>query len=465
MSNFFYLAANSSQGALDLIEEAEDAIILFEPDNGGSLKHEARFRSLERAGRAISIDSGAVKTFRRQPLESSIDQRERIVRAVLADFKVFLLRMRFLRIDHEGVFSGLGYFSDVVDYALTLSEKHQPEKVFCGTTPHTVESWLVVRTLEEYGARVVRLIASPLPWVLLPIQGLTNTAGCSLTGGQNPRPKRSTVVDHYLSLLRGDYLAATPYYEKKPVRSIPRRLLSALCQWGPRELMRYAEKLIIKREFKRAASRRVGHGPYAVYFLHYQPEANTLPEADLYVDQFQAVKKLSDAMPSGMSLLIKEHPSILSKRSDRRWRPVGFYERLLSLPNTCICPPDLNTFEVIDRAVFVASIAGVCLTEAMARGKVAVTFYTPRFALFRNGLVVDANLCSVTELRALFSQVSEGQWTVNEGQLRESFEVVMSSGYDGALDDTCIPQSGSQSARNSERATCLAIRDVLDGVL
>ena len=112
-----------------------------------------------------------------------------------------------------------------------------------------------------------------------------------------------------------------------------------------------------------------------------------------------------------------------------------------------------------------ASIAGVCLTEAMARGKVAVTFYTPRFALFRNGLVVDANLCSVTELRALFSQVSEGQWTVNEGQLRESFEVVMSSGYDGALDDTCIPQSGSQSARNSERATFLAIRDVLDGVL
>lgn len=461
MSRFFYLGANIHQEALDLIRQVEDSVVLYERED--ALHVTETLGQLERAGRAHSVDRSAVESFRRRPCESSIDQRERIVRTVLGDFKVFLLRMRFLRVDHEGAFKGIGYFSDVVDYALTLAETHRPDTVFCAYTPHTVESWLIVRTLEEFGARVVRLIASPLPWVLLPIQGLANANRCNLPA--RVRPARSVAVDRYLSILRGDYLAAMPYYEKHPARFAPGRLLSAVAAWRPRDLVKYLEKRAIQREFERAASRPLDDGPYAVYFLHYQPEMNTVPEADLYADQFQAVKKLSDALPPGMRLLIKEHPSTFSKRCDRRWRPSGFYERLLSLPNTRICPADLGTFELIDRAVFVASIAGVCLTEALARGKAAVTFCTPRFALFRTGLVIDANLCSVTELRGLFSRVAAGEWAVDERDLRESFERLMSGGYDGALDDTYIPQSAAQSYANSKRANCLAISDVLDGTL
>lgn len=461
MSKFFYLGANIHQEALDIIQQAGDAVVLYEREN--ALHVMKTLDQLEQTERAYSIDRSAVESFRRQPCESSIDRREQIVRAVLNDFKVFLLRMRFLRVDHEGAFKGFGYFSDVIDYGLTLAETHQPEMVFCSYTPHTVESWLVVRTLEEIGAKVIRLIASPLPWVLLPAQGLNNAGGCNLPA--RARPTRSTAIDRYLSILRGDYSAAIPYYEKLPARFAPRRLLSLVANWRPQDLVKHLEKRTVQRDFEHAASRPLGDGPYAVYFLHYQPEMNTLPEADLYCDQFQAVKKLSDALPPGMRLLIKEHPSTFSKRCDRRWRPAGFYERLLSLPNTYICPADMGTFDLIDRAAFVASIAGICLTEALARGKAAVTFYTPRFALFSTGLVIDANLRSVTELRELFSRVAAGEWQVDEGALRESLERLMFSGYDGALDDTYIPQSMSQAAANSKRANCLAIRDVLDGKL
>jgi hypothetical protein len=461
MSKFFYLGANIHQQALDIIRDAGGAVVLYERED--ALHVTETLSQLERAGRAYSVDRSAVETYRRRPCESSMDQRERVLRSVLGDFKVFLLRMRFLRVDHEGAFRGVGYFSDVVDYALALAETHRPETVFCAYTPHTVESWLVVRTLEEFGARVIRLIASPLPWVLLPVQGLVNAGGCNLSA--RARPLRSVAVDRYLSILRGDYSVAMPYYEKQSSRFAPGRPLAAVARWRPRDLVKYLEKRLVQREFERASLRPLGDGAYAVYFLHYQPEMNTVPEADLYADQFQAVKKLSDALPPGMRLLIKEHPSTFSKRCDRRWRPAGFYERLLSVPNTRICPADLGTFELIDRAVFVASIAGVCLTEALARGKAAVTFYTPRFALFRTGLVIDANLCSVTELRGLFSRVAAAEWAVDERDLRESFERLMSSGYDGALEDTYIPQSVPQAAANSKRANCLAVRDVLDGVL
>ncbi|GEM_PF-6319872 len=457
----FYLGANIHQEALDIIRCSADALVLYEQDDSRHVME--TLAGMAGEGRAFSIDQGEITSSARAVCESSIDDRERIVQEVLSDFKVFLLRMRFLRVDLEGAFEGFGYFTDVVDYALKLAEGRRPDIVFCAYTPHTVESWIVVRTLEELGARVIRLISSPLPWVLLPVQGLINGPDCDLRAKE--RPVRSTAVWQYLSILRGDYSTAMPYYEKASRRFTFRNLFSSLARWDVRDIAKYIEKRAVRRDFERAASPLVAVEPYAIYFLHYQPEMNTLPEAGLYCDQFQAVKKLADALPTGISLLIKEHPSTFSKRCDRRWRPTGFYERLRSLPNTHICPAYISTFDLIDKSIFVASIAGVCLTEALARGKAAVTFYTPRFAQFQKGLVIDANLSTVSELREIFAEVTHGEWLVNDDDLRESFERLMVCGYDGALDDTYIPQSVGQSYANSKRANCLAIQDVIDGKL
>ncbi|TVT58081.1 MAG: hypothetical protein FHK82_05045 [Sedimenticola thiotaurini] len=461
MITFFYLGANIHQEALDIIQRSVDAVVLYEQED--SVHVMETLVGMADGDRAFSIDRDEISSAVRAACESSIDDRERIVQAVLSDFKVFLLRMRFLRVDLKGAFDGFGYFSDVVDYALKLAEGRRPKVVFCSYTPHTVEAWIVVRTLEELGARVVRLIPSPLPWVLLPVQGLLNLTGCNLKAKE--RPVRSAAVDEYLSILRGDYSAAIPYYEKALRRSSFRHFFSSLSRWSVRDIAKYMEKRAVQRDFERVASSLVEGESYAIYFLHYQPEMNTLPEAGLYCDQFQAVKKLVDALPSGVTLLIKEHPSTFSKRCDRRWRPAGFYERLGSLPNTRICLANTATFDLIDKSLFVASIAGICLTEALARGKAAVIFYTPRFAQFNKGLVIDANLSTVSELRETFTSIVHGEWVVNEEDLHESFERMMSCGYDGALDDTYIPQSVAQSAANSKRANCIAIEDVIDGRL
>lgn len=461
MKAFFYLGANIHQEALDLIRREPNAAVLYEREDAMHVM--ATLARLGNSERAFPIDRGAVLTSARKVRQSSSEERERIVRAVLSDFKVFLLRMRFLRVDLAGAFDGFGYFSDVVDHALTLAEGRRPEVVFCAYTPHTVESWIVIRTLEELGARVVRLISSPLPWVLLPVQGLVNAQGCGLVARK--RKVRSAAANEYLGILRGDYAKAIPYYEKSARGGGLWRLLADLGRWRVRDLAKWLDKRTVRREFELASSRPPTGEVFAAYFLHYQPEMNTLPEADLYCDQFQAIRKLVDALPPGVQLLIKEHPSTFSKNCDRRWRPAGFYARLLSLPNTRLCSADMGTFEIIDRSIFVASIAGVCLTEALARGKAAVSFYTPRFDHFKRGLVIDANLGTVSELRDVFAAVAAGTWAVPEDSLHASFEQTMVSGYDGALDDSYIPQSAGQSYANSKRADCLAIQDVLDGVL
>lgn len=458
---FFYLGANIHQEALDIIRSERDAVVLYEDEDSRHVMDS--LAGMAQDGRAHSIDSRTIVASAKAMETPFQEERERVLRAVLGDFKVFLLRMRFLRIDISGAFDGFAYFSDVVDYAIKLVGARRPETVFCAYTPHTVESWIIVRTIEELGARVVRLISSPLPWVLLPVQGLVNAGGCNLKA--QPRPTRSHAIDEYLARLRGEYSAAMPYYEKAASLLSPDRLRSMIKGLRPRDLAKQMEKRAVWNEFQAAATPIPDGASFGVYFLHYQPEMNTLPEADLFCDQFQAVSKLAAALPEGAFLVVKEHPSTFSKRCDRRWRPKGFYARFLSLPNVRICPAETGTFELIDRAMFVASIAGVCLTEALARGKPAVSFYTPRFAEFSAGLVIDANLAKLSELRAAFLAIANGEYPVDRDALRGSLERVMVCGYDGALEHTYIPNSVSEAAANSKRANCLAIRDVIDGIL
>ena len=460
---YFYLGANIHQEAIDIISNASNSLIIYEKNN--ALHVLETLESMERDGRAFSIDKPKIVASCRLLDGPFIEDRERILHAVLNDFKVFLLRMRYLRADLTGAFNGLAYFSDVIDYAIKLVGENRPNVVFCSYTPHTVESWIVVRTFEELGARVIRLIDSPMPWVLLPVQGLSNKAGVNLSSV--PRAVRSYAIDEYLDKLSSDYSIAIPYYEKLATQGLGlvRRLMDSLKRLAPREVMYQLEKRAVWKEFQLAAEPLPDRVVFGVYFLHYQPEMNTLPEAGIYCDQFQAVSKLANALPPGVILVVKEHPSTFAKRCDRRWRPRGFYARFLELPNVKICPAKTGAFELIDRSLFVASIAGVCMTEALARSKPVVTFFTPRFADFFGEVVIDANQATINQLRHSLSLIAYGKLTVSRDKLRKSIESLIACGYDGALDNTYLPNSVDESYGNSMRANRLALKDVIAGSL
>ena len=108
-----------------------------------------------------------------------------------------------------------------------------------------------------------------------------------------------------------------------------------------KKFVKWILKQKVRNEMYRYVSDISTESRYGVYFLHVQPEANTMPEAGIYFDQFQLIKKLSDAMPSDMTLLIKEHPSTF-RDFDYRYRPKGFYARLSEIRNVKICPIDTS---------------------------------------------------------------------------------------------------------------------------
>ncbi|MFA6203879.1 MAG: hypothetical protein WC710_11915 [Gallionella sp.] len=457
----FYLGSNIHQEALDIIEAATDTMLVYEDIDIGVVA--PSIDTLAKAGRAFGINKNHVIQSVNDGLAYGADERGRIVSGVLNDYRVFLLKTRFTRVDHEGAFASFGYFSDIVDYALHFNAKFKPRLVYCSYTPHTVEAWIFMRTLEEAGVRIIRLITSPLPWVSLPVAGLAEGRIQPLSSaGTSHSPEK---VGRYLEVLNGSYDKALPYYEKVMGAFSWGALKATLFLLAPKNALKAIEKRLVFGEYMKVAKPFDTESPFATYFLHYQPEMNTIPEAGLYCDQFQAIVKVASALPQGVKLIVKEHPSTFTKRCDRRWRPKGFYERIARIPNVLICAPGANAFHHIDRAKFVVSIAGVCLTEALARGITAVTFYSLRFTLFPSSLVVDASNASMSELREVLRNVCARQSRFPENEVAECLLRVAQNGYDGSDDESFIPRAIMQAAMNSKRANRIAIQDVIDGTL
>jgi len=311
--------------------------------------------------------------------------------------------------------------------------------------------------------RIIRLITSPLPWVSLPVAGLAEGRIKPLSSASTGHAQEKVV--RYLDVLRGSYETALPYYEMVIGTISWSGLKAMVSSLAPKNVLKSLEKRLVFSEYMKVAKPFDAESPFATYFLHYQPEMNTIPEAGLYCDQYQVIVKVASALPQGVMLIVKEHPSTFTKRCDRRWRPKGFYERIARIPNVLICAPGANAFHHIDRAKFVASIAGVCLTEALARGITAVTFYSPRFSLFPDSLVVDASSASLSELREALGNVCARQSRLPEQEVAECLLRVAQNGYDGSDDESFIPRAIVQAATNSKRANCIAIQDVIDGTL
>ena len=459
----FYLGANIHQEALDMIEQDENAVIVYNDESEDISSFRSSINRLDAVGRSFCINRSKIKSSKQEFSIFNLDEQEQIVSHVLNDFTLFLMQTRENRFDFRGAFHNLCYFSDVIYYALKFIEKYKPQLVFCSYTPHELQSWIFFRTLEEAGIRIIRLISSPLPWILLPIVGLSNGHISKVT--QNLRVDSSKKVSLYLSRLRGSYEHAIPYYERVFSRLPSWRYLTiGMLSW-PRHIMQYIEKLLVLYEYRSSIIPLADETPYAVYFLHYQPEMNTLPEAGLYCDQFQAIKKLADAMPKGIKLLVKEHPSTFSKRCDRRWRPQGFYDRIANLPNTQICPPGLTSFQLIDKSIFVASIAGVCLTEALARGVPAVTFSSTRFSFFTGDLIIDASSLILSDLKGALERLITNGSKLSQENLTSCMNMVATLGYDGSDDEDFIPSSLEQAAGISRKANRIAVYDIINGNL
>lgn len=107
---------------------------------------------------------------------------------------------------------------------------------------------------------------------------------------------------------------------------------------------------------------------YVLYPLHLQPEASTLVQGPLFLDQLALLRDMAMSLPVGHRLYVKEH------LSNRGRRPVSFYQQIRAIPSVRLLGPDENTWELIRNAGAITVISGTMGWEGLLYDKPVVVF-------------------------------------------------------------------------------------------
>ena len=115
--------------------------------------------------------------------------------------------------------------------------------------------------------------------------------------------------------------------------------------------------------------------PFVYLALGFQPEATSNPHADIFTQQLLMVNSVANALPTGWTLVVREHPGQVN------WEFVGylcrsrnFYSMLSKMPNVRLAPLALDPFMLIDAAEAVAVLVGTTGWQAIVRGKPVLVF-------------------------------------------------------------------------------------------
>jgi hypothetical protein len=159
--------------------------------------------------------------------------------------------------------------------------------------------------------------------------------------------------------------------------------------------------------------------PYIYFPLHLQPELTTSALGDIFADQMLALERLSSLLPNGWKILLKENPKQTSCQ-----RGELFFQRLGTLHNVALVPTSADTFELISKSKFVATITGTAGWEAIKGGKPALVFGRPWYltlaGVFRYAPAIDLEAIS--------------EYKIDHEALQQSFAELMSKTGCGVVD-------------------------------
>jgi hypothetical protein len=117
---------------------------------------------------------------------------------------------------------------------------------------------------------------------------------------------------------------------------------------------------------------------YVYFALHFQPERSTQPEGGIFEDQLLAIVALSNFIPLGWKIFVKEHP-----RQFDFWPPdlrrlhsnrSELYSKLGKLKNVVMMPIELDSEILIKNSEVCSTISGSVGWQAINQGKPSIVF-------------------------------------------------------------------------------------------
>jgi hypothetical protein len=267
-------------------------------------------------------------------------------------------------------FSSYGMLGFLIDNKISI--------VYFRNTPHEPKEWILAKAAEFLSIDIFTSERYVLPWLYTICKGFNKEREFVLEGKTlNDSELLNLHIEKYLNKIKGKYSDAIPSYEKNRLGK------GILKYYNPfkdiyqniKRLDNFVNKTKIFFYYKKHRKHiDLKQSDYIVFFLHFQPERTTLPEGYDFADQFYTINLLSRMLPAGVKLLVKEHPSMFTVKSDVRARNVYNYKQILKLENVLLCPLDYDIFNLIDNAKAVSTITGNVAVESFTRKTPVILF-------------------------------------------------------------------------------------------
>ncbi len=119
---------------------------------------------------------------------------------------------------------------------------------------------------------------------------------------------------------------------------------------------------------------------YILYPLHTEPELVLSQFARPYLNQIEVIRNVSLSVPVGKTILVKEHPMMLGRRT------MSFYKNILQIPNVRLVDFDLSSESVLSNAELVVIIRGAIGLEAVIKKIPVVSLGRSMFELLPNNM-------------------------------------------------------------------------------
>lgn len=147
---------------------------------------------------------------------------------------------------------------------------------------------------------------------------------------------------------------------------------------------------------------------YIVYFLHYQPEATTMPQAGVFVEQEQAVRILAESLRgTGIELYVKEH--FVQQKRDRE-----FYDELAEMEGITLVRSDVGSKEIIMNSLAVATCTGTVTLEAVINGIPAMVF--GKVGLDEGPGIYP--VASAADCKKVLSEIQESHFCIQQNEVK-----------------------------------------------
>lgn len=217
-------------------------------------------------------------------------------------------------------------------------------------------------------------------------------------------------------------------------------------------LRRKMRRRLLRKDYGRESWRSLPDQEFAVYFLHFQPEATVEGWAPDYQDQIAVIRNVVASLPGNMVLAVKEHWS-------QSGRDPSFYRELLSIPGVVVLHHTVSPYEAIQKCRVVVSLTGTVTLEAMCLGKPALVFGSVYYQHFA-GVTRVASYLHLNELLANLDELP----VATSGEAMAALAARHAASYRGSWNWGWSPEPDYSLGTETVESLASVIREMNAGV-